>query len=93
MSRREGSGEPAGDRPARLGATEVARALLQRGATEHDSVTIARNARGVTQFEVTVRTSDSGEVRTIAEAEVVAVAVYDRLRERYPIADDTNGAA
>jgi hypothetical protein len=72
------------DTRSRVTLSEVVRALLERGSSEHSSVTLSRNARGETQIEVVVRTGDTGGVQTVAEAELLAVAVYDRLRGSYP---------
>lgn len=72
------------ERPKRLSLSEIVEQLLQRGSSEHSSVTISRNAKGETQLEVVVRTGDAGEVQTIEQAEQHATAVYDRLRALYP---------
>lgn len=72
------------DPARRISLSEVTRLLLERGSSEHSSVTLTRNAKGETQIEVVVRTGDQGEVQTAEEAELVAQGVYDRLRERYP---------
>lgn len=64
--------------------SQVVEKLLERGGTEHSSVTLSRNAKGATQIEVVVRTGDSGAVATVEEAEAVAISVYERLASRYP---------
>lgn len=69
--------------PKRMSLSQVVEALLQKGGSEHSSVTLARNAKGETQIEVVVRTGEAGDVTTIEEAEAAAIAVYDRLRELY----------
>jgi hypothetical protein len=63
---------------------DIIRMLLERGSSEHSSVTLARNSKGDTTIEVIVRTSDGGEAQSLAEAEALAQAVYDRLRSAYP---------
>jgi len=78
--------------PKRMSLSQVVEALLQRGGSEHSSVTLSRNAKGETQIEVVVRTGEAGDVTTIQEAEQAAIAVYDRLRERYTFGAE-NGAA
>lgn len=85
--------EPAAT-PKRMSLSQVVEALLQRGGSEHSSVTLSRNAKGETQIEVVVRTGEAGDVTTIEEAEAAAVAVYDRLREAYTYGGDAgNGGA
>jgi hypothetical protein len=80
--------------PRRMTLSQVVEALLNRGSSEHSSVTISRNAKGETQLEVVVRTGDAGVVTTIEEAETAAQAVYDRLRAAYPFgASGGNGSA
>lgn len=79
-------------RQKRMTLSEVVEQLLQRGAAGPSSVTLVRNAKGETQLEVVVRTGEQGEVQTIADAELVAVEVYDRLRTRYPMSDGKVGA-
>jgi hypothetical protein len=71
-----------------LGASEVARAFLQKVAQstgEHSSVELARNAKGATQIKVAVRTGESEHVTTIEEAAAKAREVYDALRMLYPM--------
>jgi hypothetical protein len=63
----------------------VVEKLLERGRAENSSVTLTRNAKGETQIEVVVRTSEAGGAPTIQDAERVAGAVYDRLRAAYPM--------
>ena len=69
---------------APLRQRDIIRMLLERGSSEHSSVTLGRNSKGDTTIEVIVRTGDSGGVETIEEAETAAQAVYDRLRTLYP---------
>lgn len=74
-------------RPDRISTTEVLRAHLAKmlqPSGEHSTVRLARNARGDTQIEVSVRTGESGEVRTVEEAAHKAREVYDALALLYP---------
>jgi hypothetical protein len=68
----------------RMSLSQVVEALLQRGGSEHSSVTLSRNAKGETQIEVVVRTGDQGAIQTIEQAETAADEVYSRLRSSYP---------
>jgi hypothetical protein len=68
----------------RLPLSEVVRMLLERGSSEHHSVTLTRNAKGETQIDVVVRASDGSPIATPAEAGEVAQQVYDTLRASYP---------
>jgi hypothetical protein len=78
--------EPETSTPARrLTLSEIVTQLLARSSGERSTVSLARNARGVTQIEVIVRTGDTEHVRTAADAEREAVAIYDRLRATYPL--------
>jgi hypothetical protein len=54
----------------------------------HDNATVslARNAKGETQIETTIRTGDGGP-RTLDEASTAARDTYERLRSRYPMAN------
>jgi len=64
---------------------EVIRGLLARPAQSHESsVTLTRNARGVVQFEVTVRADDPG----LALSQ--AVDEFETLMQAYPYST-TNG--
>lgn len=76
----------------RVSNSEIIRRLLERGSTEHSSVTITRNAKGETQLEVIVRTGEAGEATTVAGAEQLAAGVYDRLREKYPYGAEPQSA-
>lgn len=67
---------------------DIIRMLLERGSSEHSSVTLGRNSKGDTTIEVIVRTGDAGGIETIEDAEKAAQAVYDRLRELYPFGTD-----
>jgi hypothetical protein len=68
-------------RPARLSLSEIVRLMLTRSARDYSGVTLTQNAKGETQIEVAVRTSDD---MTVEDAESTAATIYDRLRERYP---------
>lgn len=86
--------EPAAaERRPGLRQSDIIRLLLERGSTEHSSVTLGRNSKGDTTIEVIVRTDERGEARTIEDAEVLAVAVYERLRTAYPFGGEPAGGA
>lgn len=89
MSTKPGTESEQAAAPKRMSLSQVVEALLQRGGSEHSSVTLARNSKGETQIEVVVRTGDTGSVQTIEEAETAAAEVYDRLREKYPPASSS----
>lgn len=69
----------------RLTLSEIVTHLLTRTGGDRSSVNLSRNARGVTQIDVTVRTGDSTEITTAVEAEERAVEIYERLRAKYPL--------
>ncbi len=76
--------------PHRLTPTErlheVTMAAMNRRPSEPESsVTISRNAKGVAQFEVTVRGHDEDI------CEIKAQAIYDALVARFPYPASTNG--
>jgi hypothetical protein len=73
----------------RLSLSTIVELLLQRGGGDRSSVTLARNAKGDTQIEVVVRTTDEGSVTTAADALEEAVRLYEAARERYPMIDHT----
>jgi len=60
----------------------------------HDNadVSLTRNAKGETQIDAKVSTSDTGSVRTLEQAEAKASAAYERLRASYPLASGFVGA-
>lgn len=66
-------------------------ASLNRGGQEHSSVRIARNARGDTQFEVVVRSGDTPEISTAAEAMAEATRLYQVLDEAFAMRKADNG--
>lgn len=72
-------------RPARMSLSQVVEALLARGGGDRSSVTLARNAKGETQIEVVVRSSDAGEAITAHDCARIAGELYDSLRETYPL--------
>lgn len=66
---------------------EVTMSALNRRPSEPESaVTISRNAKGVTQFEVTVRGPDADAVYAKAQE------LNDGLRARYPLPSGYVGA-
>lgn len=75
-------------RGRRLTLTELSLGLLdamRRGGGDHSSVELTRNAKGDTQIRVHVRTGEA-DVDTAEQAAERATALYDELRERYPLA-------
>ena len=83
-----GAAEP---EPRRLTPTErlheVTMASLSRRPSEPESsVSLTRNAKGVTQCDVTVRGPDA------AACKALAVELYDALRMRYPLPSGFTGA-
>lgn len=91
-NRRAQSSETEAAPAKRMTLSQVVEQLLQRGGSEHSSVTLARNSKGETQIEIVVRTGDAGAVATIEEAEAAAITVYERLRARYPMSSGNVGA-
>lgn len=92
MSTQNERADGAPQAPKRMTLSQVVEALLQRGGGG-STVSLTRNAKGETQLEVVVRTSEQGDVTTIEEAEQAAQAVYDRLRIRYPFGGEpSNGS-
>jgi hypothetical protein len=76
----------------RLTLSEIVTQLLSRSGNERSSITLTRNAKGVTQIEVTVRTGDTEGITTALDAEREAVEIYDRLRATYPLPSGFVGA-
>lgn len=72
-----------------LGATEVARTLLEArfGGSGGNSISLTRNAKGVTQIDVTAR-----EAEGLGDLKDAVVAVYNSLRALYPMPDGKLGA-
>jgi hypothetical protein len=60
----------------------------------HDgsSVSLTRNAKGETQIDVEVKTSENGSAATVEQAAEVAATEYEKLRGRYPLASGYVGA-
>jgi len=75
----------------RLTTTEVARTLLaQRGWMGGQSaVSLTRNARGITQIEVTVKAEDG---QSADDASETCKRIYDALASAYPLPEGTNGS-
>ena len=77
----------------RLYTSEVARRLLDalavRGGEARDSISLDRNARGVTQISVKVY---ANEGETFADYAARCRGYYDGLRAAYPMPDGTVGA-
>lgn len=63
---------------------ELAFATLNRTGQDHSTVRLARNAKGDTQIEVSVRTGEQG-IDTVEQAAAKARAVYDELARDYPM--------
>lgn len=76
----------------RLTLSEIVTQLLSRSGNERSSVELTRNAKGVTQIDVVVRTGDTEGITTALEAERHAVDIYERLRARYPLPSGYVGA-
>lgn len=79
-------------RPKRMTLSEVVEHLLARGTSDRSSVTLTRNAKGETQIEVVVRTSDAAGAQTVDEAAAKACELYDSMRDRYPMLDGLTAA-
>lgn len=60
----------------------------------HDgsSVSLTRNAKGETQIDVAVKTSETGSATTVERAAEIAATEYETLRARYPLASGYVGA-
>jgi hypothetical protein len=60
----------------------------------HDgsSVSLTRNAKGETQIDVEVKTSENGSASTVEQAAAIAATEYETLRGRYPLASGYVGA-
>lgn len=78
--------------PKRLSLSEIVSMLLTRSGGSGSSVTLSRNARGVTQIEVTVRTGDEDDLQTPEQAAERCNAIYASLRATYPMPDGYVGA-
>lgn len=76
----------------RMTLSNVLELLLARSASDRSSVTLTRNAKGETQIEVVVRTTEAGDVATADDAYAKAVELYDNARRQYPMSDGHVGA-
>lgn len=65
-------------------------AAMTHTGSEHSSARLARNAKGDTQIEVVVRTGDTPEIATAADALAEAIRLYTNACELLPM---TNGDA
>jgi len=83
---------PEPTRPKRISLSQIVELILTRGAREHSSVTLTRNAKGDTQIEVAIRSGESSEFLTIDAAALKVQELYDQLRARYPLASGKTGA-
>lgn len=81
------SGEETAPSSKRLGATEVARKLLERRAGDKVSVELARSARGVVTIAVDVELSSDVGAEAIELASKAAELEFDRLAAKYPFFD------
>ena len=71
--------------PKRLSLSQIVELLLTRGgAGDRSSVTLGTSSTGETQIEVKVRTGDDEATATVEDATEKAMALYDKLRTRYP---------
>lgn len=68
----------------RLTLSAILELLLTRSSRDYSSVSLGRNAAGVAQFDVTIRTGESEDVLTVDDAERKAREIYDRLSDAYP---------
>lgn len=59
-------------------------AAVKRGGSDHSSVELTRNARGHVQIRVNVYAGEA-EIASPEDAAARAVALFDQLRERYPL--------
>lgn len=77
--------KPAGgeQQSRRMTLSQVVERLLDRGGSAHSSIELGLTAGQKVTIGVSIRTSDDGEATTIAEAEELAQAVFDRLRSKY----------
>lgn len=63
-----------------------------RPRDDGSSVSLSRNAKGETQIDVAVKTSENGSAPTVERAAEVAASEYETLRARYPLASGYVGA-
>ena len=74
-------------KPKRVTLSEIVERLLARSTSDRTSVSLSRNAKGETQIEVVVRTTEDGDVTTADQAAEKALELYDRFCMRYPMSD------
>ncbi|MCI0346582.1 MAG: hypothetical protein L0221_14230 [Chloroflexi bacterium] len=75
---------------------EILRGLLSavnKTGGEHSTIRLSRNAKGDTQFEVSVRTGESDALATAADAQAEAVRLYRMLDELFPMLAKAAGDA
>lgn len=68
----------------RLSLSQILEMVLTR-ASDHSTVTLSRNAKGETQIDVQIRTGSQDDITTVEQAEQAARAIYNRLRDEYPL--------
>ena len=74
-----------GDAPRRMTLSRVLELVLDRRVRDSSTVTLSRAANGETIIDVKVHAGGDGDdARSEAEAEALAVEMFDRLRDRYP---------
>lgn len=81
----------AAEHPSRLSLSRVLELVLQKSPRDHSSVTLTRNAKGITQIEVVVRTGDGDACTTPDEAMAKAIELYDQARGLYPFQEEPAG--
>lgn len=91
-SAQRGQDSPLNARPRRLTQAQLIERLLHalnRGAQDHSTIELSRNAKGDTQIRVSVRTGEGG-IETVEEARAKAEEQYEHLRKLYPMAGAEN---
>lgn len=73
-------------RPHRMTLSEVLSLVLTRSPSDHSTVRLARNAKGETQVDVSIRTGEPG-LETVDAAAAKARELYDQLTAAYPMAE------
>lgn len=68
-------------------------AALAKAPNEHSTIGLDRNAKGVVQVHVELRTGDTPETRTARDVAVLTRELFDELCATYPLpaTPDTNG--
>ena len=92
MSRSKQEPETEAERPKRLGATEVARRLLERRSGDRVKIELATTARGVVTIGVELELTSETPTTSIVEAGIAAQREFDRLRAAYPFTDLADAA-